>query len=295
MKYILIVLLSGIFPLPNTSFAQNVGVGTTTPAEKLDVNGNINVTGTIKANGVDGAANQVLMKNSGGTLVWGDMCEYKNVATFFVNGSWIVPAGVTKILVEAWGGGGGGSSYGGGGGGGYVRGIFTVTPGNSINITIGVGGNGGGTSANNGGTTQVTAGLEFISAFGGAASGYNAATATISSTPGGYYAFSAGFTNHFGMRGEAGKDNRNTFIQYGSTSFYEVSSEGNGGNGANSENTGGPGAYRMIDAATTLIRNRFTQSGKVPGGGGGGGYSMYTVGGFGNGMFGGDGMVVVHY
>lgn len=40
-----------------TSAAQNVGVGITNPAERLDVNGNINVTGTIKANGVDGTAN----------------------------------------------------------------------------------------------------------------------------------------------------------------------------------------------------------------------------------------------
>jgi hypothetical protein len=295
MKYTIIALLITGFLLPHTGFTQNVGIGTTTPTEKLDVDGNINVTGTIKANGVDGAANQVLMKNGSGALVWADMCEYKNMATFFANGTWIVPAGVTKILVEVWGAGGGGSSYGGGGGGGYARAIFSVTPGNSINISIGIGGNGGGTTSSNGGTTQVTAGLEFINASGGSGSGYNAPTATINSTPGGTYAFTAGFTNHFGMRGEAGKENRNTFIQNTSTSFYEVSSDGDGGNAANSINTGGPGAYRMIDAATTLVRNRFAQSGKVPGGGGGGGYSMLTVGGFGNGTFGGDGMVVIHY
>lgn len=295
MKYTLIALLIAGFFLPIKSLSQNVGVGTTTPAEKLDVNGNINVTGTIKANGVDGNANQVLMKNSSGNLAWGDMCDYKNMATFTANGSWVVPAGVTKILVEAWGAGGGGSSYGGGGGGGYVKTVFTVTPGNSVTFTIGVGGNGGGTTASNGGTTQVTSGAEFVTATGGFGSGYTVPSATISGAPGGFYAFSAGFTNHFGLRGEAGKDNRNTFIQYASTSFYEVSSEGNGGNAANSENTGGPGAYRMIDAATTLIRYRSAQSGKLPGGGGGGGYTMYTVGGFGNGNFGGDGMVVIHF
>ena len=44
--------------------AQNVGIGNPIPAEKLDVTGNINVTGTIKANGVDGTANQVLAKNA---------------------------------------------------------------------------------------------------------------------------------------------------------------------------------------------------------------------------------------
>src|SRR5687767_3167062 len=98
--------------------AQNVGVGTTTPVEKLDVNGNINVTGTIKANGVDGTANQVLMKNGSGALSWGDLCDYKNYEMFNELGvqTWVVPAGVTKIEVEIWGGGGGGSMYCGGGG-----------------------------------------------------------------------------------------------------------------------------------------------------------------------------------
>lgn len=295
MRYILVALLAGTLLLSATGFAQNVGVGTSTPTEKLDVNGNINVTGTIKANGNDGTANQVLMKNSSGDLAWGDMCEYKNFTTFVSNGTWTVPAGITKILVEVWGAGGGGSSYGGGGGGGYVRAIFTVTPGNSVSVIVGIGGNGGGTSANTGGNSQVTSGAEFVNASGGAGSGYNAPTNTINGTPGGSYSFSAGFTNHFGMRGQAGKENRNTFIQYGSTSFYELSSDGDGGDGANTENTGGPGAYRMIDAATTLVRNRFAQSGKLPGGGGGGGYTMFTVGGFGNGTFGGDGMVVIHY
>ena len=31
--------------------AQNVGVGTATPTEKLDVNGNLNVNGQLKING----------------------------------------------------------------------------------------------------------------------------------------------------------------------------------------------------------------------------------------------------
>ncbi len=50
--------------------AQNVGIGNPAPAEKLDVTGNINVTGTIKANGVDGTAGQVLSKNNTNNLAW---------------------------------------------------------------------------------------------------------------------------------------------------------------------------------------------------------------------------------
>ena len=42
--------------------AQNVGINNPNPNEKLDVNGNINVTGTIKANGSAGSPNQVLKR-----------------------------------------------------------------------------------------------------------------------------------------------------------------------------------------------------------------------------------------
>lgn len=61
------------------------------------------------------------------------------------NHSFVVPAGVTTITVEAWGGGGRGGSrtsngYGGGGGGGaYSRSVLTVTPGSTINLFVGAG------------------------------------------------------------------------------------------------------------------------------------------------------------
>src|ERR1043165_6166369 len=147
MRYTVIFLLIFLSIKIN---AQNVGVGTTTPIEKLDVNGNINVTGTIKANGVDGTANQVLMKNGSGALTWGDLCDYKNYALFRTTGNqtWIVPTGVTQIVVEAWGAGGGGSQYCGGGGGGYARALYTVVPGQTISMDIPLGGAGGATPAN---------------------------------------------------------------------------------------------------------------------------------------------------
>jgi len=44
----------------------NVGVGTLTPAYKLDVNGDLNLTGTMRLNGSTGSSGQVL--TSGGTL-----------------------------------------------------------------------------------------------------------------------------------------------------------------------------------------------------------------------------------
>ncbi len=44
-KLFFIVMLAGI-SLPGIS--QNVGIGTTEPTEKLDVNGNVNISGNLK-------------------------------------------------------------------------------------------------------------------------------------------------------------------------------------------------------------------------------------------------------
>lgn len=68
--------------------------------------------------------------------------------TFTTSGTFIVPAGVTSVIVEAWGAGGsaggwdnvyGGGSQGGGGGA-YSRSLLTVSPGNSYNYSVGTGG-----------------------------------------------------------------------------------------------------------------------------------------------------------
>ena len=50
--------------------AQRIGIGIGNPSEKLDVNGNVNVAGTIKASGVDGTSGQLLMNNGNGTMQW---------------------------------------------------------------------------------------------------------------------------------------------------------------------------------------------------------------------------------
>ncbi len=62
----------------------------------------------------------------------------------------IVPAGVNRVRVRAWGGGAGGN-YEGGGGGAYVETSIPVVAGDSLLITVGAGGTPGG----NGGSTQL--------------------------------------------------------------------------------------------------------------------------------------------
>jgi len=72
---------------------------------------------------------------------------FTNVVSFEAAGStnWVVPAGVYKIMVEAWGGGQGGAKQGnsaskGGDGGSYGKALLNVTPGDTIVVLIGAGG-----------------------------------------------------------------------------------------------------------------------------------------------------------
>ncbi len=63
---------------------------------------------------------------------------------FTSSGLFIVPSGVTTISVEVVGAGGdgGGNGGGGGGGGGYASGTFSVSPGDSLGVNVGLGGGG---------------------------------------------------------------------------------------------------------------------------------------------------------
>jgi hypothetical protein len=280
--------------------AQNVGVNTTNPTERLDVNGNINVTGTIKANGVDGTANQVLTKNNSGVLAWGDLCNYKNVAAFTTTGSgtWIVPAGVTKILVEVWGGGAGGSNAAGGGGGGYIRAAFTVAPGDEVVYVVGEGGTdvNADLAGSNGSVSAAGVGPYTATAFGGTGGG---GTQTGMSVPhGGLGAMTSGSPAHkdfIALSGETGKFSVNTFFNNGAT-YYEHAYGADGGDGANSQNTGGMGRMRLhTTSPTSIIKSTSSSPGRQPGGGGGGAFNVLSNGSTGVGGSGGAGLVMIRY
>ncbi len=274
-------------------FSQNVGIGTNTPIEKLHVSGNINVTGTIKANGVAGQSSQVLTTNGSGNLAWVNMYEFKNVATFVVTGNWTVPANVTKILVEGWGGGGGGCPYSGGGGGAYVRGIFDVVAGNIVSFTVGAGGDAGNPNGQDGLTTSIFFGAQTLTASYGTGASYN--SATLLTIPGGGGNYFSSNSNFEGVYGQPGFPNTINFLQSNATTFYEISSGGKGGDAGNSVNTGANGLFRMVNTGTgALIREAWGTSGRR-GGGGSGGHFMLFGGGFANGTPGGSGMVTIHY
>lgn len=92
---------------------------------------------------------------------------------FSASDSWTCPAGVTQVRATVVGGGGGSVFDGGdtwvGGHAGYAIGVYTVTPGTSYSITVGLGGRGL-PSPSSGGTSSFST---FCSATGGVWNGYD--------------------------------------------------------------------------------------------------------------------------
>jgi hypothetical protein len=73
----------------------NLGVGITSPTEKLDVDGNVRYSGALMPGGVAGTAGQVLISNGGGTNTWAT----PTVAAANVTGAQNLTAGSTKVTV----------------------------------------------------------------------------------------------------------------------------------------------------------------------------------------------------
>ena len=227
-------------------------------------------------NGVDGTANQVLMKNSSGVLAWGDMCEYKNYVTFeFTTQGAVqtfnVPAGVTKIKAQIWGGGGTGTGVGGtinmgagGGGGGYIEGYITVTPVTNVNVRIGNGANSTVTNANG---SQIDYATKLITGFGGGNAAYDAGLNRITPGAGGSY-FASNTTNFIGIPGQPGQYTVLRYDQISATEFGRAITGGKGGNAGNTDNTGGTGSFFFFNTtASTVLSYTLGTNGNVPGGG----------------------------
>lgn len=102
--------------------------------------------------------------------------------------NWQVPSGITEISAVVVGGGGGGAGgetgrnegVTGGGGGGLAYGTITVTPGETLTITVGTGGTAGGAGGNGGagGATTLARGATVLLSGGGGLGGQNRSTAT---------------------------------------------------------------------------------------------------------------------
>lgn len=130
---------------------------------------------------------------------------------FSSSGIFTVPANVRTIQIFAVGGGGGGgsgdSNAGGGAGGGYTQtGTFSVTPGQQLTVTVGMGGAGG--KGNSGGSGGKANGLQggtssvgsLISAMGGYG-GYE-----VNGAPGGSGGGERGMRTYYNCGGNGGSN-----------------------------------------------------------------------------------------
>lgn len=174
---------------------------------------------------------------------------FSNFAFYTSSTTFTVPAGVTKILAVVTGGGGGGSdcsasfppssttdaSGGGGGAGGTAIGVYSVTPGAQITITVGTGGN----SENNGGSSSFGS---FCSATGGGGANFSAAASSAGGSPG---VGAGGQVNLYGGYGSDGQGSSTAFAGNGGSSYWGGGGRAasGGGQSASAIGAGGGGAY----------------------------------------------------
>jgi hypothetical protein len=210
--------------------------------------------------------------------------------------SWTVPDGITSVLVLITGGGGGGAgggsitsgegdAYTGGGGGGggeILQANYVVTPGQTLNITVGGGGSPGFADANggDGSNTTLSGGVSgVVTARGGRGGLINIGGAGGNGSAGYTNGGGGGNSAAVGINGGAGL----TVSLVDAT--FEVGGGGGGGNasgaGGLSVQGGGAGGGSNVVPA---------QPGKngSGGGGGGGGTHLYP------GAAGGSGRVTIY-
>lgn len=191
--------------------------------------------------------------------------------TFTENGTFTVPAGVTKILVTAFGAGGGGALYyGGQGGDRIVKKVYSVTPGAIIPITIGIGGN----EEADGGSTVIG---NIVTLAGGGRGGVP--------------------KNHVGsLGGNAGTSGMDSPVANGGycgeNEYYNSRTYDGGGGGGGGYGRGGNGG-RGESSGGTYAGNG--DSGGIGAGGGGGGEANSGGRYSGKGGNGGNGIVIIEW
>jgi hypothetical protein len=198
-------------------------------------------------------------------FVLGDV--FGQTQTFTANGTFIVPAGVTAVTVEAWGGGGAGGGTdatinkggGGGAGGSYTKvNTVAVTSGSMISFTVGAGGTG--VSGGNGGSGG-TSTFGSVSAVGG-----NGGIVGTTGTP---YGAGASVTLGLPRNGGAGSSG-SSILGASGAGGGGAGSTGNGGNailtgaGGGGAGGGGAGGAGLLTGSTDGI-----SAAALSGGGGG--------------------------
>lgn len=274
---------------PTSAFSAALPIsqgGTNNASLAVTAGGVIYTDGSKMVNVGAGSSGQFLRSNGAGAPTWQTPTGggFTNIQIYTSgSGSWTIPSGITtcKITVVGGGGGGGGtissfyaSGGGGGAGGAAIRYYTSITPGNTINYTVGGGGGGGGTggsgSASAGGASSVSSGTQTIttiSATGGSGGG-NYSGSRLGGAGGVGSGGSINQTGGTGMTFSGGSSTANTnfVVPYGGTSifgaggyFQDVNSRGSqagqnygsGGSGGTNGNggtgvTGGAGAGGVV-------------------------------------------------
>ncbi|SHL29692.1 hypothetical protein SAMN05444366_0265 [Flavobacterium saccharophilum] len=215
--------------------------------------------------------------------------------TFDLNGSLVVPAGITKMTVQAWGGGGaGGGASGatdllgvvtgrggaGGGGGAYATAEITVIPGVTLNVIVARQVAGSSNVTGTVGETSTISGFEnFIKAVGGQGGGANYNGQVPTGGLGGQASACSG-TAVDGSTGEIG-----------STAVLSLGLKSGAGGKGGIPGGGNGGASLM--GTLVLSTSRAGNSGSAPGGGGSG--AIDAIGGAKIGGAGAAGQVIVSY
>lgn len=232
------------------------------------------------------------------------------------NDNFTVPTGVTSINVKMWGAGGGGGAGGtaaagaSGGGGGYASGSIAVTPGETLSVYIGGGGQPGvrnqaGGGGGGGGHTSLMRDTSLLGlaaggggggggrnsssntggagGAGGGSSGLGGTAAGVAGGGGGGTASAGGGggsggnntgTSGISLTGGAGADGRTNQGADGSGATGGLATGGNGGGINNTARAGGGGGGSGFFGG-----GGGSGSNNNSGGGGGGGGSSYLPGG----------------
>jgi hypothetical protein len=267
------------------TFVGNVNSSGVSTFASVNASGNVSISGIVTASQYRFSTQGFNFELEDGILTPLNKTRYTYAYTG-ANQSFVVPTGVNWIFVKLWGAGGGAGRAGGwgygadGGGGGHTRGLFQVTPGQTIILVVGRGGTvvngstqsygGGGTNNSNGDPAYSGHGGGYCGVFVSSVSQANALA--IAGGGGGGGSSRAWFGNIGGGGG-------GLVAQRGSSPYDGKFSGGGGGGSQSSSGSGG-----SAPPGTNGLSGSALQGGSPGvnsyGGGGGGGYFGGGGGGY---------------
>jgi len=213
------------------------------------------------------------------------------VYTQLDSSTFVVPTGITSLIVTVTGGGGGGGGNGGpaygGGGGAIVTSTLSVTPGQNLNLYVGEGGGHSPYGGGGGGSSTVDPGsAQQIIAGGGGGSATAGAGGNGGNPIGGWGGGGNGDSGNGGENGAGGYATCSSGANGNGGDGGYGGGAGYGGNGGYGYGIGGDGSVSGCEPTPTSVGGTAGGGGGGYGGGGGGGGANDGGGGGGGGSVG---------